>query len=211
MTEPDDQDLDTYLAGDSEISRAYREASDESAPEALDNAVLEAAQEAAASRRRHWVVPAATAASAVLAIGIALKLPYGGADHVAEPAKPVATDTSSPKGQTDETGQGATTPSQLQRYAGELDASDANIKHLQGDLSDAEAVTASRAENGSGEPAAQADARPPAEAWLRAIQALRKAGRDETARAELRAFRTVYPDKELTDELAGLLDEATAD
>lgn len=210
MTEPDDQDLDTYLAGDSEISRGYREANDESAPDALDDAVLEAAHEAAVSRRRHWVVPAATAASAVLAIGIALKLPYGGADHVAEPAKPVATDTSSPKGQADETGQGSTTPSQTPRYASEPDAAGSDKEGLRAG-SDDQAFMASRSETDRAEPAAQADARPPAGAWLRAIQALREAGRAETARSELRAFRNVHPDKELPDELAGLLDGAPAD
>lgn len=86
--EQDMQDIERYLAGDSELSRLYREAPNEQPSAQCNDAILSAAQTAAAQRarptpsvgQRLWrrVVAAraavATAASLVLVIGLALSV-----------------------------------------------------------------------------------------------------------------------------------------
>lgn len=69
---PDDRLLDEFLAGRSEVSRAYRAASDDTAPPALDAAVLQMAREAARRpplRNARWRLPLAAAAVLVLSFG----------------------------------------------------------------------------------------------------------------------------------------------
>jgi hypothetical protein len=69
---PDDRLLDEFLAGHSEVSQAYRAASDDTAPAALDSAVMQMASEAARRPPAHsarWRLPLAAAAVLVLSFG----------------------------------------------------------------------------------------------------------------------------------------------
>ena len=71
---PDDRELEQYLKGDSPLSRRYRDASAESAPPELDEAIL--AQARAELRRKpvginRWLAPVALAASVVLGVNLA--------------------------------------------------------------------------------------------------------------------------------------------
>jgi hypothetical protein len=76
MTEPDDRELEQYLAGGSKLSRRYRDASGESAPAALDELVL--AQARAAPRRKptlnQLLTPLAAVASVVVAVNIGVQV-----------------------------------------------------------------------------------------------------------------------------------------
>ncbi|MDP3295924.1 MAG: hypothetical protein Q8M37_14475 [Nevskia sp.] len=86
----DDRELDDFLAGRSELSRLYRQdAAEIKAPEALDAAVLAAAQsslpvpKAKPARLRRWRLPLSLAASMVLGIAVLREVPR-------EPAMPPA-------------------------------------------------------------------------------------------------------------------------
>ena len=105
----DDDALDDYLAGDSKLSRQYRDAGKAAPSAALDRAILDAARDAvseapAEPRRRltlmwerPWAIAAVVALSAVLVVSIqreaglfapdqdAASPPQGFADVVAEP------------------------------------------------------------------------------------------------------------------------------
>jgi hypothetical protein len=76
MTEPDDRELEQYLAGGSKLSRRYRDASGESAPAALDEIVL--AQARAAARRKptlnQLLTPLAAVATVVVAVNIGVQV-----------------------------------------------------------------------------------------------------------------------------------------
>ncbi|MEW6168660.1 MAG: hypothetical protein AB1651_13330 [Pseudomonadota bacterium] len=79
MTDPRDSELQQYLAGHSRLSARYREASRESSPAELDDAVLAQARHALTRDRRgrrtgRWLVPLATAATLVLAVSLVLEL-----------------------------------------------------------------------------------------------------------------------------------------
>ena len=79
---PDDRELEQYLKGDSALSRRYREASRESAPPELDEAVLARAH--SELRRRpsginRWLTPVALAASVLLGVNLGWNV------HKAEP------------------------------------------------------------------------------------------------------------------------------
>lgn len=69
---PDDRLLDEFLAGRSEVSRAYRAACDDTAPPTLDSAVMQMAREAERRPPAHsacWRLPLAAAAVLVLSFG----------------------------------------------------------------------------------------------------------------------------------------------
>ena len=73
MSEPDDRELEQYLKGNSPLSRRYREASGETAPPELDEAILAQARRAARPRPlgiNRWLTPLALAASVVLGINL---------------------------------------------------------------------------------------------------------------------------------------------
>jgi hypothetical protein len=77
MTEPNDRELEQYLAGDSKLSRRYREASHEGAPPELDEAIL--AQARAELKRKppslnRMLAPFALAASVVFGVNLAWNL-----------------------------------------------------------------------------------------------------------------------------------------
>ncbi|MBE9515588.1 MAG: hypothetical protein IME93_01280 [Proteobacteria bacterium] len=67
-------ELENYLDGGSELSRAYAQQSDELPPESIDNAILAAARRETGSRPgntlRRWQLPASMAAGLVLAVGM---------------------------------------------------------------------------------------------------------------------------------------------
>ena len=74
MNEPDDRELEQYLKGDSPLSRRYRDASAESAPPELDEAILARAR--AELRRKpgslnRYLAPLALAASVMLGVNLA--------------------------------------------------------------------------------------------------------------------------------------------
>src|SRR5689334_12515250 len=78
---PDDDELEDFLSGKSDLSSAYREASSrDTAPPALDAPILDAAREAArtpmprAARRPRWLRPLAFAATFVLSLGVLLSV-----------------------------------------------------------------------------------------------------------------------------------------
>lgn len=70
MTEPDDRELDQYLAGQHRLSQRYREATQsEQPPPELDDAILGAARAATPAKRRsvrRWAVPFGLAASLMI-------------------------------------------------------------------------------------------------------------------------------------------------
>lgn len=91
-----DDELDDFLAGRSELSRAYRrEADGINAPAALDAAVLAAAQASApvvrrrAGQARRWRLPLGLAASMVFGIAVLREVPR-------EPAVPMAAREAAP-------------------------------------------------------------------------------------------------------------------
>lgn len=73
MTQPDDRELEQYLAGGSKLSRRYRDASGEGAPADLDEVIL--AQARAEMRRKpnlnRLLTPVAIAASLLLGVNLA--------------------------------------------------------------------------------------------------------------------------------------------
>ncbi|NIM29025.1 MAG: hypothetical protein GTO67_14140 [Gammaproteobacteria bacterium] len=81
--ERDDEWLDEYLEGDSELSRLYRDGADEQPDARLDARILAEARRAVSTRRRvvhspfarHWLVPASLAAVLVLSLGVVLLMP----------------------------------------------------------------------------------------------------------------------------------------
>lgn len=76
--EPDDRELEDFLAGRDPIGKAYREAArDETAPRELDAAILSAARAAVGRplrRRPRWLQPLAVAATLALSLGVLLNL-----------------------------------------------------------------------------------------------------------------------------------------
>lgn len=74
MTDPRDTDLQRYLDGDSPLSHRYRQASAESPPPGLDDAILKAARDAVTARprrrRSRWAVPLALAATTLLGVNL---------------------------------------------------------------------------------------------------------------------------------------------
>ena len=77
MTQPDDRELEQYLEGGSKLSRRYRDASSESAPPELDEAILARAR--AELKRKppslnRILTPVALAASVVLGVNLAWNL-----------------------------------------------------------------------------------------------------------------------------------------
>ncbi|MDX1434627.1 MAG: hypothetical protein R3286_19455, partial [Gammaproteobacteria bacterium] len=106
-TGPDDRDeLERYLEGDSELSRAYRAGAAEEPPAHLDRGIrLAAARRARAARPAHgpfsrsWVVPASLAAVLVLSVSVVVLMAPPGDDGVVpalrtapEPAAPALFD-----------------------------------------------------------------------------------------------------------------------
>jgi hypothetical protein len=74
-----DRELESYLAGDSPLSRRYRAASRETPPPELDAAVLAAARTAvvrAPRRRARWQLPLAAAATVVLGVSLVSQLRF---------------------------------------------------------------------------------------------------------------------------------------
>jgi hypothetical protein len=74
-----DRELESYLAGDSPLSRRYRAASRETPPSELDAAVLAAARAAvvhAPRRRARWQLPLAAAATVVLGVSLVSQLRF---------------------------------------------------------------------------------------------------------------------------------------
>jgi hypothetical protein len=70
---PDDRELVQYLQGDSKLSRQYREASGETAPPELDDAILAQARSELRRRPRginRWLAPVALAASVMLGVNL---------------------------------------------------------------------------------------------------------------------------------------------
>lgn len=85
MTEPDDRELQDYLKGGSRLSRAYRQAGNETPPPELDEAILARAR-AEARRKPDWgraLAPYALAASVLLGLNLAWNI------HQEAPREPV--------------------------------------------------------------------------------------------------------------------------
>ena len=91
MTQPDDRELEQYLKGDSKLSRRYRDASGETSPPDLDEAIL--AQARAELRRKpnlnRLLAPVALAASLVIGVNLAWNV-YQAAPAPGEEAPMVA-------------------------------------------------------------------------------------------------------------------------
>lgn len=88
-----EQELDEYLRGDSEVSQRYREISGRAVPPALDARVLQQAQQQAgknAQRRKwlRWGAPLAGAATALIAVTVVLQ--PGVREMASAPAMPEA-------------------------------------------------------------------------------------------------------------------------
>jgi hypothetical protein len=75
MPEAKDPLLDDYLAGNSELSRRYREAATESSPAGLDEQILRAARRELRPRPRRWMLPLSMAAAVLLSMSVILRLP----------------------------------------------------------------------------------------------------------------------------------------
>jgi len=96
MTErkgPDDRELEQYLKGESPLSRRYREASAETAPPELDEAILARAR--AELRRKpaglnRWLAPVALAASVVLGVNLAWNVYEAQPVPLERPASPAS-------------------------------------------------------------------------------------------------------------------------
>ena len=81
--ERDDDLLQEYLEGDSELSRLYRRGADEEPGASLDERILAEARRAVSTRRkvahspfaRHWMVPTSLAAVLVLSVSVVLMMP----------------------------------------------------------------------------------------------------------------------------------------
>lgn len=80
--EPPDRELEEYLAGGSPLSRHYAALAREEPPADLDRRIREAAADSAEDslllrirRLRHWTVPAAVAATVLLAVGVVIRMP----------------------------------------------------------------------------------------------------------------------------------------
>jgi hypothetical protein len=75
MPEAKDEMLDEYLAGNSELSRQYREAATESSPANLDALILRAARRELRPQPRRWMLPLSMAAAVLLSMSVILRLP----------------------------------------------------------------------------------------------------------------------------------------
>ena len=75
MAKPDDDRLEHYLAGNSDVSALYREAATETTTPELDARILRAAHRELRPRRRRWTLPLAIAAAVVLSVSVLLQLP----------------------------------------------------------------------------------------------------------------------------------------
>ncbi len=151
------EELDSYLRGDSALSREYKREPAPAPPHALDRRVLRLSREAqgAAQRRTPCLAPLAFAASVLLSVALVLAIVFG----------------------PQTAGRIEDTP-RLVRVASHANAPP-NAAPLNRKL-----------QLYSSDPL---HARAPS-AWLADIAALRRAGRGGEADAELRRFRSTYPD-----------------
>jgi hypothetical protein len=93
MPETKDTLLDDYLAGNSEVSRLYREIPKESSPTTLDDQILRAARRELRPKPRRWMVPLSMAAAVLLSMSVILQLPKERMTPQPSAHKPVAEET----------------------------------------------------------------------------------------------------------------------
>lgn len=230
--ERDEQFLDTYLEGDSELSRLYRRGA-ELQPETQPGAQLDARIRAEARRAvapaarvvhspfaRHWMIPTSLAAVFVLSVSVVLLVPEpdgepGGVQDDAPRLQQVPAPSSAAPRAPSDTSRQQSSGSEEKRKALRAKQPETDREALQVAPQPAAAGLAEEAgaaAPGEPSPAAALPPRPSAsqsvrddpQAWLRHIEALLDARREAQAKSDLRAFVHRYPDVPLPERLAHL-------
>jgi type IV secretory pathway VirB10-like protein len=225
MSNEDDKLLEDYLAGDSDLSRRYREeAGGESPPPEIDDRLRAAARRevrAGPSRlarwQRTWTAPLATAAVLVLAVGVTLLT-------LRQPNAP-PTPAQSPTAQPQSGAAGSTAPrsqgiQQLQyaprtEEAAPRSTMSAPQPGAAGAAAPSEGArlrrTAPEKAPAAGSPAAASNLAAPKDyqadpgTWLAHVRALAAKGDSEAARDSLVQFTKHYPNYPVPDDLTPVL------
>jgi hypothetical protein len=171
---------------DPNVSQRYRELGGAQPPPAVDQAILGAARQAVAPRRR-WYLPLAAAAVLVLAVGVALQV------HREQPEP-----------------QPTAPPSVVEQEKARVPAPELRTERKreeQNAARDSAAGVQTRPQEERRPAPAAAPPIPQAvegpEEWLERIAHLRQLGRNEEADRALAEFRQRYPDYRISEEMLG--------
>lgn len=210
MSADDDKVLEEYLAGDSELSRRYRETGKEAGPPPhIDERIRAAARgevNARPARRERgrpaWTGPLAAAAVMVLAVGVTFHMARdpGTVSREASPP-PVHDEAGKQSGQPESSAGSGVRGARSLEYApdpGRASATDPSVRK--------ESARTSAPDGQALKP----DEAPEPRAWLSRIRELVAQGDAQAARDQLRRFVERYPEHEIPAELAALLEGGDA-
>ena len=172
---------------DALVTRTYREAANQSAPEHLNRAILK--QAATATRPRYsrlitWTRPMAWAATVVLSVALVLEVTQERFDNQVAPAAVVGADEFKPK----DTGM-------LERAGDMAEMQGGNNRDI--DQVAPASLAASRSPEGSIAAICSDDATAAPATWLECIEILEKAGLIEEANQQRQLLMATFPDFEL--------------
>ena len=216
--------LDSGAETDAGVSKAYRDTTDERAPESLNRAILDQAAKAARprySRLRSWTRPMAWAATAMLSVAIVLQLtqaPIPESSSFGDSAYEMEAPADAPVGATEEATNAVPKSEALRSTAKQVapgalsearqrpEQSKATVAEQEGDNREAAAVNAPPQSFSAdaammqlvSEPAARAacdeTATAAAESWLQCIADMEAAGLSDAAGEERKLLAAAYPD-----------------
>ena len=203
-------ELETYLAGHSPLSKAYT-ALDQPAPSAdLDAAILDQARRAVAGTPPHapaarrWMMPASLAAAVLLSFSLVMGTLFEQDRPETVLERPVPTMVRPDSAPAQRVRTGPQLPATIGPHAntdGVLDISATAAPDLRQSSEQRNLMLEKLETIGADFPKAQAD---DAGRWLYAIEALMEAGELDEARSELERFRETYPDHSIDPELQEL-------
>lgn len=204
MSQPEDTELENYLAGDSPLSRAYRQAQSVEPPASVDEFVLSAARQTKDKRARRWLTPLAAAAVLVLGLTTTLSLLQDEAivrmtddSYPAESAQADFLNREAPDS-SEEVRQQKSSPRILNDSPAAASAPAPAPPALQkraAPAAELQSQSAGSRERKEGDTARN---------WIQRVRDLRQAGLEDAARREFAAFRSLYPDREVPDDLQDL-------
>lgn len=226
MSNDDDKLLEDYLAGDSELSKRYREETGEEKDVETPPPDVDARLRAAARREvragptrlgrwQAWTAPLATAAVLVLAVGITVLMLKEPGMKQYDAARPPAPTAAQPSAETparpSARDQGAQEASQPQAERKSVPAMEERLQYRAAPEARIAAPTR-QSDQGQPDQAASGaamgslqDYRADPTAWLARIRTLLAKGDTQAARDDLARFKKRYPNHPIPDDLASLL------
>ena len=211
-----DDEFESFLKRDSELSKIYREGAVEEAPDVLDAPILAESREATRTRSSwfrlrlpaapftgaQWLVPLSTTAVIALAIGLVIMRPSPEFDpvHIPPGQTPVLDSSTLPA-------QDVRLPQSTKENASDTAPPQPKfdvLPDLSADLFRTGGVAEPSEATSETEGAKKSPLDPPTE-WLMEIDRLLESGRLEEARIGFYAFRERYPSHPIPDDLLARL------